>query len=137
MGYATANGTATAGSDYTAVSGELTIPAGQHERDDHGGGAGRAVVEPDRDVPVNAEQPGECDDRRTATATGDDHERRCGGAGGEHRDVTVVEGNAGTTDAVFPVTLSAASDGAGDGGVCDGERDGDGGERLHGGDAGR
>ena len=41
VSYATGDGTATAGSDYTAVTASVTIAAGEHERDDRGGGAGR------------------------------------------------------------------------------------------------
>ena len=39
--YATANGTATAGSDYQAASGTLTIPAGQTSRNHHRAGQRR------------------------------------------------------------------------------------------------
>ena len=38
VGYTTANGTATAGSDYTAASGTITFAAGQTIEDDHGAG---------------------------------------------------------------------------------------------------
>ena len=39
--YATSDGTATAGSDYTATSGTLTFRAGRHGEDGVGAGAGR------------------------------------------------------------------------------------------------
>ena len=41
VAYATANGTATAGSDYQAASGTLTIPAGQTSGNDHRAGQRR------------------------------------------------------------------------------------------------
>ena len=62
----------------------------------------------ERDVPGEPEHPGERDDRRRP-GDWDDHERRRGLPAVSIGDVTVVEGNGGTTDAVFPVTLSAAT----------------------------
>ena len=131
VSYATANGTATAGSDYTAAAGTLTIRGGA----DHGTMRWRSwatrLNEPDETFmvtlssPVNATLgtatgPGTItnDDR----GAGREHRRRDGG-GGERRD----DGRGLPGDAV-------GGDGAaGDGGLRDGGRDGDGGKRLHGG----
>ena len=49
----------------------------------------------------------------------------------------MVEGNSGTTNAVVHGDAVGSETAAGDGELRDGRRDGDGGERLHGGRAGR
>ena len=109
VGYATGDGTATAGSDYTAVDGELTWRRGETSGTMVVAVLGDAVVEPDRDVHGDAEHPDECDAGDAARALGtienDDVVLPTVSIG----PATVVEGNAGTTNAVFPVTLSAAT----------------------------
>ena len=57
VSYATADGTATAGSDYVATAGTLTIPAGVH--DGRGGGHGQRGpgLRDERDAPGQPERP--------------------------------------------------------------------------------
>ncbi len=103
--YATANGTAAAGSDYTAASGTLTFAAGGDEQDGqrhdhrrHGRRAGRDVLrQPQR--PTNAVL---ADAQGLGKILNDDTALRIS-------DVTVTEGNAGTKAASFTVSLSAAA----------------------------
>jgi len=107
LDYATAAGTAIAGTDFTAATGSLTIPAGQTS----------ATIT----VKVNGDTLDEANETLTLTlsnvvgatlldgeATGtieDDDAAPTISIG----DVTVVEGDSGTVNAVFTVTLSAAS----------------------------
>ena len=88
--YATANGTATAGSDYTAASGTLTFAPGTLTQT-----LGVPVLATrstaDRDLPGEPEHPDERDDRRrpaTGTITDDD-----GAPVLSIGDVTVAEGS--------------------------------------------
>jgi hypothetical protein len=103
--YATADGTATAGNDYQAGSGTLTIPAGST--------SGTITVL------VNGDTMDELDEtflvklfnsfnasiaNGQGTITDDDAAPTL-----SIDDVAVIEGDAGTVDAVFTVSLSAAS----------------------------
>ncbi|MFZ6005504.1 MAG: beta strand repeat-containing protein, partial [Actinomycetota bacterium] len=105
--YATSNGTATAGSDYTAASGTLIFAAGDVSETVTVPVTGDAVNEPDETViltlssAVNAAIP-----QPTATGTilNDDPQPLLSVA-----DVTFTEGNSGTASASLAVTLSAAS----------------------------
>ena len=108
VNFATANGTATAGSDYTAATGALTFAASESSKTITVAVTGDTVDEPNETFNVNL-TPG-----TGATCTGGD----CQGLGTitdddvvtlSIADVTVTEGNSGTTNAVFTVTLSAAS----------------------------
>ena len=107
VGYATANGSATAGADYVAKSGTLNFAAGDTSE----------TV----DVTVNADLLDElneaffldlsgatnatiADDRGVGTISDDDPTPSL-----SIDDVTVTEGNAGTVDATLTVGLSAAS----------------------------
>jgi len=106
IGYATANGTATAGSDYQSTSGTLTIPAGQTS------GTITVLVNGDRlaeltetfvvnlSAPTNATL---ADDTGVGTILDDEPRISIG-------DVTRTEGNSGTTLFAFTVSLSGASD---------------------------
>ncbi len=109
--YATANGSATAGSDYTATSGTLTIPAG--------------AIGAEIDVPVIGDNTDEIDETFTVTLS------NAGGAVLGAGDATlavsgtiddddnpvlwavapaaVAEGNAGSTPATFQIRLSTPS----------------------------
>ena len=107
VAYATANGTAAAGSDYTATSGTLNFPSG--------------VTQLPISVPLINDTLDEDDETFSVTLS------NAGGAllgsllhvatiADEDppptmaiRDVTVTEGDAGSLNAGFPVTLSAAS----------------------------
>jgi hypothetical protein len=101
--YATADGTATGGSDYAAQTGTLTFS---------GGGAatqnitiqatGDTNVEPNETFFVRLSNPVNGDLGRaqaTGTIINDDNALTI-------NDVTVVEGNAGTTNAVFTVSMA-------------------------------
>ncbi len=104
--YATANGTATAGSDYQAASGTLTIPAGQTTGTITILVNGDRLDEADETFSVNLSSP---TNATIADGTGvgtivDDEPRV------SISDKTVTEGNTGGTSATFTVTLSAAYD---------------------------
>ncbi len=104
--YATSDGSATDGQDYTGQSGTATIPAGStsttvdvpllddtvHEGDE--------IFSLDLSNPVN----GQGTPSGTATISDDD-----GAPDVSISDANVVEGNSGTTDLTFDVTLSNAS----------------------------
>ncbi len=104
--YATANGTATAGSDYTAVSGTLTFAPGQLTRTIAVPVLGDTVVEPNETFVVNLTSPTNAtlsDSQGTGTILNNDGPVLSIG------NATVTEGNTGTTSAVFTVSLSTAS----------------------------
>ena len=105
--YATADGTATAGSDYTAASGDVTFAAGQtsshHHRRGHRRPACRSRPRPSSstsapDRRVHRRRPGSGHHPRRRAA--DQHQRR-DQEGGQRN---------GTTLFTFTVTLSAAYD---------------------------
>jgi hypothetical protein len=108
VNYATANGTATAGSDYTAASSTLTFSAGQTSKTVNVAVIGDTVAEANETFyltlasPVNATI---ADGQGTGTIVNDD----AGGVALSINNVSVAEGNSGTVNAVFTVTLSAAS----------------------------
>jgi hypothetical protein len=107
VGYATADGTATAGSDYTAASGTLSFPEGV---------ATRTVA-----VPVTADLVTEADETFTLALSTPAFATIASGTGTATivdddalpsvtiADASVTEGNAGLRTAAFKVTLSAAS----------------------------
>jgi large repetitive protein len=106
VNYATADGTATAGSDYQAASGTLTIPAGQTSGTITVWVNGDRLAEASETFAVNLSAP---TNATIADGTGvgtivDDEPRISIG------DTPVTEGNAGSTSATFTVTLSAAYD---------------------------
>jgi len=106
VGYATADGSATAGSDYTATSGTLTFAAGQTSKTVAVPVAGDTAIEADEAFTLSLSgASGATIARATGTATirNDDFPSL------SVADVTVVEGNSGTTSAVFTVSLSAAA----------------------------
>jgi hypothetical protein len=106
VGYATANGTATAGSDYTAASGVLTFTAGQTSQSVAVPVLGDSVIEGDETFLVNLTGPTNAtlaDGQAVGTILNDDLPAL------SVDDVTVAEGNGGTTTATFTVSLSAAS----------------------------
>jgi hypothetical protein len=107
--YATANSTATAGSDYTATSGTLTFTPGQLTRTIAVAVLGDTTFEPDETFLVNLTSPINAtiaDGQGVGTITNDDAPPP---PTLSINDVTVTEGNTGSVNAVFTVTLSAAS----------------------------
>jgi hypothetical protein len=105
---ATANGTATAGSDYVANTFTAqTIPAGSSTYTFTVQANGDALNEPSETFFVNVTNVVNAvvvDIQGVGTIVNDDPLPSL-----SINDVTVVEGNSGTTNAVFTVTLSAAS----------------------------
>jgi hypothetical protein len=107
VNYATANGTATAGSDYQAASGTLTIPAGQTSGTITVQVTGDRLAEPNKTFFVNLSNLnyGVIADAQGLGTIVDDEPRI------SISDVTKKEGNGNkTTLFVFTVTLSAAYD---------------------------
>jgi hypothetical protein len=107
--FATANGSATAGSDYVATTGTLTFPPGITTRTASVPVSGDTTVEPNENFFVNLTNPVNAtiaDGQGEGTILNDD------GITIVINDVTVTEGDAGTVDAVFSVDLSdiAATD---------------------------
>jgi PKD repeat protein len=107
VNYATANGTAVAGSDYTAAAGALTFAPGETTRTVTVAVLGDVTDELDEQFtltltdPVNATL---ADGESVGTIVDDD------GTEVSVAGVSVAEGNTGTSTAVFTVTLSEASD---------------------------
>jgi hypothetical protein len=105
VNFGTANDTATAGTDYSATSGVLTFAPG--------------VVSQTIDVPIIGDGIDELDERFFVNLSGATNATISDGQGtGTIRnddltvsigDVTLAEGNAGTSDAVFTISLSSAS----------------------------
>lgn len=109
VNYATANGTATAGTDYVAASGMLTFAAGQLTKTVSVTINGDTTVEADETFFVNLTAPAGAtlaDAQGVGTITNDDVAALPTLSIG---NVTVTEGNAGTMAAAFTVTLSAAA----------------------------
>src|SRR5262245_44305523 len=106
VNYATADGSATAGSDYQAASGTLTIPAGQTSGTITLLVNGDRLGEPDETFVVNLSAPTNAliaDGQSVGTIVDDEPRISIG-------DTTVTEGNTGSRSATFTVTLSAAYD---------------------------
>jgi DNA-binding beta-propeller fold protein YncE len=105
VGYATADGTATAPSDYTAASGTLTFAPGETAKTVSVSVNGDTTLEPDETFALNLSNPVNAtvaDGQGIGTILNDDQ-----APGLSIQDASVVEGNAGTAQAVFRVTLSA------------------------------
>ncbi len=106
--FATADGTATAGSDYTTTTGTLTFAAGQTSQTLAVGVLGDNVDEPDETFTVtlgNVQGPATISDGTGVGTIVDDDPPPAISIG----DVAQAEGNAGTTSAVFTLTLSNPS----------------------------
>ncbi len=105
VSYATSNGTATAGSDYAATSGTLTFAPGQTAQTVAVTVYGDTILEPDETFSLSLSSPANATIAR-ATATGtilnDD-------VGLSVADVSVTEGDTGSTPANFVVSLTQAS----------------------------
>jgi hypothetical protein len=111
VNYATANGTATAGSDYVATSGTLTFPAGTTTKTVPVTVNGDTTVEANETFVVNLSVPVGAtlaDAQGTGTITNDDV--ACTSSLQiSIADKSITEGNTGSQLVAFPVTLSGAS----------------------------
>ena len=108
VAFATANATATAGPDYTAVSGTLTFPAGATSRTVTVLVRGDTLVEGNETFWVDLSGASGAtvqDGQGRGTIVDDDFALPTLAIG----DVSVIEGQSGTVAAVFNVTLSAAA----------------------------
>jgi hypothetical protein len=107
LNYATANGTAVAPADYTAVSGTLTIPAGATSGQITVQLVGDVLDEANETYTVNLSSPVNgtiANGTGLGTITDNDATPSF-----SVNDVSVTETNTGTINATFTVTLSAAS----------------------------
>ena len=108
VNYATSNGSAIAGLDYTAASGRVTFAPGVTTQTINLSITGDLIDETDETFDVTLATPANaticCNPAVTVTITNDDAPPAV-----SINDVTVVEGNNGTTNAVFTVTLSNPS----------------------------
>src|SRR5437867_1833698 len=105
VNYSTANGTALAGSDYQAVSGTLTFLKGETSKSILVPVIGDRLHEPNETFFVNLSNPKHAtiaDGQGVVTISDDDPNL-------DINDVTVSEGNTGTTLCNFMVTLSLTS----------------------------
>jgi hypothetical protein len=104
--YQTADISATAGSDYTAASGVVTIPAGQLNSTVTIAVLGDRLAEPTETFAVNLGAPTNAfiADNQGIGSIVDDEPRIT------INDVTVIEGNTGSINATFTVTLSRVYD---------------------------
>jgi hypothetical protein len=108
--WATAAGSATAGTDYVAASGSRTIAAGTTTATVGIIVNGDVVDEPNETFGITLSNPGNAtigDSSGLATITDDDAAPTL-----SVNDVTIVEGNAGTSTATFTVSLSSVSSNA-------------------------
>jgi Calx-beta domain/FG-GAP-like repeat len=106
VSFATANGTAATGSDYTAVSGTLTFAPGETSKTITVAITGDRLAEPTETFFVNLSAPTNAtiaDGQGTGTVLDDEPRISI-------NNVTKLEGNSGTTLFVFTITLSAAYD---------------------------
>lgn len=105
--FATADGTAKAGSDYLPNSGTLSFAPGQVSQPIIIQVIGDTVSEPDETLSITlsgATNANITDGQGTGTIINDD-----GAPGLSISDASVIEGNSGAVNAVFTVTLSPAS----------------------------
>ncbi|MBV9469462.1 MAG: CSLREA domain-containing protein, partial [Abitibacteriaceae bacterium] len=105
--YATADGTATAGSDYQSRSGTLTFAPGETSKTVAVIVNGDTLNEPDETFTLVLSDPTHAtiaDNQGVGTITNDDSPPSL-----SINDVSVPEGDSGTTPATFTVSLSAAS----------------------------
>ena len=129
VAYATADHTATAGSDYQAASGTLTFAPGETSKTITVPVIGDRLPEPNEYFAVNLSGP---TNAGIADGQGVGHHRGRRRRGVSISDVTKAEGRSGNTLFTFTVTLSAPSTTAGDGELQHRQRHGDGRGRLHG-----
>src|SRR5206468_2335890 len=106
--YATASGTATAGSDFTSKSGTLSFADGEVSKTIVVPILEDTLFEGPESFTVTLSNPtnGTTVGASTATVTINDNDP---GPTASINDITVTEGNSGTTPAVFTVTLTSAA----------------------------
>src|SRR6476620_2543935 len=107
--FSTVNGTALAGTDYVGTTGTVTFNAGETSKTITVVVNGDTINEPDETFFVNLSNPVNAtiaDGQGLGTIINDDDTSLPSGA---INDVSIGEGNSGTTNAVFTVNLSAAS----------------------------
>ncbi len=105
--FATADGTALAGSDYVAMTGTLTFAAGETTKTVTAVALGDVTVEQAETLFLNLTNPSGAtisDAQGLGMISNDDT------AFATIADATILEGDAGTTDLVFTITLSNPSD---------------------------
>jgi hypothetical protein len=109
VNYATANGSATAGQDYTAAAGTVTFAAGQTTQQISLNVAGDRVVEPNETFTVTLSSPSGAQlgaaSSATATIVNDDLAL----VSISPANLSIAEGNSGVASAVFTVSLSAVA----------------------------
>ncbi|MBX3745853.1 MAG: DUF11 domain-containing protein [Verrucomicrobiae bacterium] len=106
VSYETADGTARAGNDYIAASGTLSFSPGETSKPVTVKVIGDRVAEPDETFLVSLRNPSEAGlQRERAVGTIEDDDV----CEISIEDVTVTEGDSGTTQAVFRVSLSVAN----------------------------
>lgn len=112
--YATSNGTATAGQDYTAGSGTVTFFAGQQSKTVNVAVNGDTAVEADETFTVTLSSPsGATIARATATGTiGNDDVSTPQTSTIAIGDASITEGDSGVAAMAFTVSLSSASSNA-------------------------
>ena len=110
--FATADGSATAPSDYTARTGTLTIPAGQTSGQIAIVIQGDTLLEGNESFQVNLSNASANATIADAQAIGTIIDNEVAPPSVTINDVAVTEGDAGTTDATFTVTLASAATGA-------------------------
>jgi Calx-beta domain len=103
--YSTADGSAIAGTDYTAASGALTFGKGVTSLDVMVDVMGDRVPELDKTFYVNLTSPDAAITKPQGTGTIRDNEPRI-----SVTDASVLEGNSGTTSLTFTIRLSVAYD---------------------------
>ena len=110
--WATADGTATAGEDYTSASGDLTIPAGASFGEVAIPVTGDPDDEADETIQILLSAPVDAGALANGILTIDDDDGQGGGGPSSSAsigDVTITsEGDTGTSDATFTVTLTPA-----------------------------
>ncbi|MDQ3907731.1 MAG: Ig-like domain repeat protein [Acidobacteriota bacterium] len=105
--YQTSNGTATAGTDYVAAGGTLTFNPGETQKNAAVTVNGDTLNEPDETFFVTISNPvnaAVATAKATGTIKNDDAQPSL-----SIGNISVAEGNSGTTNATFTITLSAQS----------------------------
>lgn len=110
VSYQSANGTASAGSDYTAASGTLTFAPGETSKTVTVSINGDTTVESDETLTLTLSSPsGATLGRAVATGTIVNDDVAPGLPNLSISDVSIAEGNSGTKNATLTVSLSVAS----------------------------